>query len=261
MISDLPPLDAETRALLEAERMRPDPPGELREAVKTKLIAATVGLAVGVPAAAKASSLGAGSLLSHPATIALASATIGTALVVGIALKSPDRPPPPAGVAPPAATRDYVHAAAAPAPQPSPAQTPPIPFEIPAHRGRPAVRTRAAAPHPAEATSAAPSVSPTAPSASPATVDAALSVERTLIERARVALASGDAEAALRITAMHERRFPEGRLVEQRERLAVESLWKAGREEEARQRLGAFEKAHPQSLLLPDLRAALRARP
>ena len=88
--------------------------------------------------------------------------------------------------------------------------------------------------------------------------DGDLSAERTIIERARSALARGDGEAALVAVAQHEREFAKGQLAEEREVVAVQALVTAGRVQEAAERGARFRKAFPNSLLLPIVDQALR---
>jgi hypothetical protein len=55
------------------------------------------------------------------------------------------------------------------------------------------------------------------------------------------------------VIAEHGRRFPNGRLAEQREALRVKSLAGSGRAEEARHAVAAFAKRFPRSALLQRL--------
>jgi hypothetical protein len=77
--------------------------------------------------------------------------------------------------------------------------------------------------------------------------------EIELLERARAAYAGRDFESALVLLAEHGRRFPRGRLGEEREALRVRSLGVSGRVEEARSAAGAFAARFPRSVLLPAL--------
>jgi hypothetical protein len=72
--------------------------------------------------------------------------------------------------------------------------------------------------------------------------------ERALIDRARSALRRGDTHEALVTLMGHERRFPNGALVEERERLIVEALVAAGRIEQARARIDAYVRDHPSGI-------------
>jgi hypothetical protein len=87
--------------------------------------------------------------------------------------------------------------------------------------------------------------------------DATLGRERTLIEATRSALGRGDSAAALDSIDKHARDFPAGRLVEEREALAVQALMLAGRGDEARSRGERFHRRFPRSIFLPVVDAAL----
>jgi len=256
MIKDIPPLDAEVRALLDIERMRPDPPAEVRAKVHARVLAVAVGLGTAAPGTAQAAG-GAGSasatahLLSHPIRLLMAATVVSSAIVVGVTMTRPTRMERAARAAPTAATPiPASHSIEPPALAPAePAAT--VADRVPARPPRPGPRSRAEAPAPTHAVVPDP----------PATADPQLTVERTLLERARGALAAGQFRQAVGIAAMHQRRFPEGRLVEQRERLWIQALISSGEAAEARRRLADLERSFPDSIFLPDLRAALRPVP
>ena len=67
---------------------------------------------------------------------------------------------------------------------------------------------------------------------------------------AQRAYAARDFAATLRWVAEHRRRFPTGRLAEEREALRVKALAGAGRDTEANQAASAFEARYPRSPLL-----------
>jgi hypothetical protein len=94
-----------------------------------------------------------------------------------------------------------------------------------------------------------------APSARP--VASGLDSESILLEQARSALRDGADRAALQALAEHERRFPAGKLAEEREVLQIESLARADRGAEARARAQLFRERFPDSLLLPAVQSAL----
>jgi hypothetical protein len=75
--------------------------------------------------------------------------------------------------------------------------------------------------------------------------------ELRVLEPARVAVARGEFEKAMRPIAEHARRFKNGRLVEEREALRVKALSGLGRTEEARRAAVAFASRFPRSPLLP----------
>ncbi len=74
--------------------------------------------------------------------------------------------------------------------------------------------------------------------------------ELELLTRAQVAFAGRDFANALALVAEHGRRFPSGRLIEEREALRVRSLSGAGRSEEAQRAAAAFAERFPRSILL-----------
>jgi hypothetical protein len=103
---------------------------------------------------------------------------------------------------------------------------------------------------------------PPASISAPEAIDArGLAAERTLLDAARVAFARGDADAALDALGRHAREFPNGRLTEEREALAVRALAKAGRMPEAKARGEKFLRAYPRSLSASAVRAAIEASP
>jgi hypothetical protein len=267
MSQELPPLDAEVRALLDAERLRPDPPRAVADDVRAKLLAAAVGLGLSASGVAHAAAAGAasgaggaagklGTLagLAKPAGLLWTTAALGAAVAVAVVVGRPEpqraaRPSPPA-----AARRDEVpRRAPEVAAHSAPAAPTPPALEA---RVRTPVRPRPAPAPPAPAVVPEEVAGP-----QPSAGDTGLAVERTLLERARQALARGQAREALDIAARHERRFPDGRLAEQRERLAIQALRDTGDLDAARRRLAAFEAAFPKSLFLPDLRAVVRTAP
>jgi hypothetical protein len=101
---------------------------------------------------------------------------------------------------------------------------------------------------PQPAASPAASVAPSTARSAPAGVG--LAGERTLLERARAALARDDADAALAALDEHARSFPHGALAEERELLAVRALTAAARTPEARARAARFRHAYPNSVYL-----------
>jgi hypothetical protein len=91
--------------------------------------------------------------------------------------------------------------------------------------------------------------------------DDALRRERALVDRARTAIERGDRAAAAAALAEHARAFPDGRLTEESEFLAILALLGDAKSDEARAQAARFHAAHPESLLGPAIDAALsRAR-
>jgi hypothetical protein len=76
--------------------------------------------------------------------------------------------------------------------------------------------------------------------------------EHLLVRRARAAL-DDDPQRALALTREHERRFPEGMLVEEREVIAILAMARAGSTDDARTRLRRFKAEFPTSVHGPEL--------
>jgi hypothetical protein len=81
--------------------------------------------------------------------------------------------------------------------------------------------------------------------------------ELAVIQKAQAAYADGNLPSALELLAEHGRRFPHGRLAEERDALRVRSLAGCGRGADARRALEVFADRYPHSVLLPHLREAL----
>jgi hypothetical protein len=84
-----------------------------------------------------------------------------------------------------------------------------------------------------------------APAASPRTARERYALELEVLRPARSAVALRDFSSALPILAEHERRFPNGRLAEEREALRVQALSGMGRMEEAGRAAAAFRERFP----------------
>jgi hypothetical protein len=106
----------------------------------------------------------------------------------------------------------------------------PAPAAPPAPAPAPAAAAAPATPRPDETSAAAPSP-----------------VEARLVLEAQEALRSSPARA-LELCAEHARRFPDGRLAEEREPVAIEALMRLGRAAEARARARRFLDEHPRSV-------------
>jgi trimeric autotransporter adhesin len=103
--------------------------------------------------------------------------------------------------------------------------------------------------------SAAATATATASAAHPRT----LADERALLEKARTALAAGDADGALAAVSRHARLYPAGQLAEERDSLRVRAAASRGDDADV-QTLGAeFTRHYPQSLFLPSVREAIAA--
>jgi hypothetical protein len=122
------------------------------------------------------------------------------------------------------------------------------------------VPAASAPPEAPSATEPAPSVAATTTATAAARPPAAasdFSAERSLLERARSALARSDGTAAMAAIDEHQRRFPSGSLAEEREALAVRALLASGKRAEAERRAAAFGKRYPNSLFSKMLDADL----
>ena len=81
----------------------------------------------------------------------------------------------------------------------------------------------------------------------------ALSAEIAAIDQAKRALASSDAEEALRRVDAYRAEFPGGMLAAEATGLCVQALARAGRHDEARAELARLRASHPDSPLLENL--------
>ena len=81
--------------------------------------------------------------------------------------------------------------------------------------------------------------------------------ELRFLDQARQAAACGDYATALALIADHERRFPHGRLAEDREVLRMRAFVGLGRGNEARTAAAKFRHQFPRSVLLPKIDALL----
>jgi hypothetical protein len=89
------------------------------------------------------------------------------------------------------------------------------------------------------------------------TPEEALAEEARLLGKAQSALGRGDARGALRWIERHARRHPGGTLAEERERLAIEALLRAGRRASAEARARSFHARYPRSVQWPRIRELL----
>lgn len=186
-----------------------------RLAVGSKLLAGAVFLAA----------IGGGSLLLWPRApiVVVASPSIGPAPAV------------PASVPPSAAAEAPVPSAAA-APAPSAAAAP--------------VPSTAASPAPSAAASPAPSAAPLSRSAPPAAADP-LAAELSLLESAKQALLEHQPARALDLTALHQRRFAKGMLLEEATAVRIQALCEVGRDKESAALRAQFLSRWPRSTQNP----------
>jgi len=225
-MSELEPLPPDLRALLADEREAyPDDSAaraRVRRRIEASVAFGAVGVAAGLTAASKMgllSSLGMHGARNVKLWLAL---SLATGIVVGethARVSAPPPPPPPPPPLPVVVAAQPVPVASAPALEVAPA----IPIaSLPS----------------------LPSAAPAPASVSPSN----LSVEQSLIDTARSALARGRGDDALRATEDHARLFPRGRLAEEREALAIQALLLVSRRAEASTRADRFHKAYPGSL-------------
>lgn len=85
--------------------------------------------------------------------------------------------------------------------------------------------------------------------------------ELQLLSRARQFDAQGDYPEVLAVVADHERRYPAGRLSEEREVLRVKALVGLGRASESRQAAARFRRQFPRSVLLQKIDDLLASLP
>lgn len=232
------PLPPELKTLVEAERRAPPrPPADARLAVRQRLDAALAGRAAPTATAPHAGAgapqtLGLRGLRFWPLAATFAAGTVAGALGHAALTRAPPIPTAPIDRPAVATTTTATNTTATPAPPPSVAAAPPAtplvvtPEQFPA-RTPPRYESLAA--------------------------------ERSLLERARSALARGDATGALAAVGLHEKRYPHGTLAEEREALAVQALSELGNPE-AKERAGQFHKRFPKSLLAPVVDAAVGGR-
>jgi hypothetical protein len=88
-----------------------------------------------------------------------------------------------------------------------------------------------------------------------------LDAEQQVIQSARTQMARKDFDAALRAIEAHERQFPHGQLIEERDALRIQCLVAAGYHPEARRLAASFHKRFPHSLLMPAIDQSIRSIP
>lgn len=94
-----------------------------------------------------------------------------------------------------------------------------------------------------------------------ASAEGADALELGLLQRARGALAKGEYSRALEAIAEHQRRFPAGRLREEREALRIKALAGLGRTDEARRAAERFRERFPRSVLSSRVEETARPNP
>jgi hypothetical protein len=231
--NDLPPLDEDVLDVLRAERPVPEPVVD----VKARMLAAVTARLDGPPdgGGGGGSDGGGGGAVSGRAPV-LAGwrgvVALAASFALGFAVRS----------AFPPAERIVVAERVAVTSAPVPAIADSV--------------VSAAAPDPPAVSSARPAASSSA-NAEPD--NRSLAGERALLDVARSALANGDPDRALAAVARHEKTYPNGTLVEEREALAVKALAAAGRGEEARARGARYVKRWPNGLMRAAVEGALQS--
>lgn len=254
MSSELEPLDLEVRALLDdVDRVDARADDAIMARMRERIDLALAGAAAEVPMHAASGSPSATRPARTLRRVLSSTGTFVAGAVVALAaqrLLAPSSPPPtvapvstPALVAAPTGTPLAPPTSTTPEPSP-PAATPSGETGRPSRSG--------------SATSArTPQRALPAPPVIEETRDEALAAESRLVDTARAALAHGDFAAALIAVTNHERRFPYGRLAEEREALQIQALAGAHQDSEARTRAEAFRTRYPESFFLPLVNRAL----
>jgi len=238
---DLPPLDADLRLLLDGARaIAPAPVG-----VEARVLARVEGIVLPpLPGGGGGGGQGSGASAAAGHSASVGSSSVGvlrrllplaTAFVVG-------------GGAGAGAMRVAEHS-----PAPVVVETPPrvVYVDRPGPTASVAEVSSASAPASAAAAhaSAVPSVG----------AENGLAAERVLLDVARGEIERQNGAAALAATREHERRFPHGLLVQEREAMAVRALVLLGRRDEARARTDRFRAHYPGSVLTQALEAQTAA--
>jgi TolA-binding protein len=237
-MNDLEPLEPKLHELLSRERDAYTEDSVAREAVlrhiQTAIVLAPLATAATASTAATAATAGAKAASAKVGAIAsigwkgaafLTAIAFGGGVLVGEAHRSiSDRTPSPAATSSPVVVQ-------------APAELLPVPTIAPSHL--PSAEPPSVAVSAPSATALAPTTR--APAGDP-------NEERALIDTARTALTRGRTVDAMTAIEDHTRRFPRGRLAEEREALAVQALALAGDSEGARARAERFRRAYPSSI-------------
>lgn len=243
-----PPMDAELQSLLERGKVIRRVP----DAVRARVLGRARALSTGGAAVAPASSVA-----SRKPWLA-ASLAAAVALVVGAAGAAIALRGGPFG-------RSHETASTTSAPSPhhaGVAQVVSAPASVSADR---AVGSSSAAP-PSAVSPGAPSMSretnvvtKSKHAASAEQAKESYRAELDLLQRAQAAYVGHDYGSALALATEHVRRFPNGRLAEEREALRIRSLAGSGRVDEARRATEVFAQHFPRSVLLPRLQKVVGA--
>lgn len=224
MNRDQHPLDTELEALLERGRIIPRAPDVVRARALARA-RATVAAASASTAVPAVPTRGWGLRVALAASVAL---------LIGAASAA-------------AALRAWIPQPPAPSPEVSPRVLRPVPASAPDHPAPTAVAPEAT------------SIPKPQRHARLPTAQESYAAELDLLQRAQAAYTRRSFPNALVLVAEHGRRFPNGRLAEQREALRVRSLAGSGRVDEARSAVAAFALRFPRSVLLQRLRETAKA--
>ncbi|MET0593675.1 MAG: hypothetical protein ABW133_13310 [Polyangiaceae bacterium] len=226
---ELPPLDADTLSVLRAEKTPPGAPSDVAARVMTRL---AVNLQLPAPNGGPVDHVAAGAGASARGALAMftPSVRVGTAFFAGIV----------AGAAGHAWIGSPRGLAVSMRESPALSATVALSNVPPQSKAEPAREGTA----PSDSTSVATEPSPAGSSGA-----SDLRAERAMLDQAQRALARGDATTSWSVLTAHTRRFPHGRLEEEREALAVKTLAALGRNDEAKARGARFRARYPDSLL------------
>lgn len=229
--ADLEPLSPEAERLLAKEREFPPAPAELRARAMARA-RASLGLGTVRPLRR--------SLHRRPTLLIAASLALAFAAVSFAAWYDGDprgtNPTPASGTSQPAGKLAT-----------DPPGTPPSEVEAEEVRNEPSPEPRKLE-------------EPTPPSRRTPAEDAT-GLELAVLQRARAAVAKQEFSAALELIADHQRRFPRGKLREEREALRVKALAGLGRTDEAQRAAERFRERFPNSVLSPRIEATARPAP
>lgn len=271
-----PFLPPDLRQLIELDRHAPDPPDEVKLSVARRvdrslelggvLSAPAPGLGLQVPRSIDSSApvvpppITGGFLGWKAVGGAAIAVVIGGAIALSLAMRAPHPSTSPRGA-------DRVALAAMPLAQPGGANAllgvegdPRAPRGVAAGRGVPAAVTMPGVATPRKAAAARASTGRRAASHASSSIDS-LAAERIILDDARAALVRHDAAAALSALRAHDRSFPRGQLLEERESMRVQALALA-RDFAALHAAGErFQRRFPQSMFLPIVEQALETAP
>jgi hypothetical protein len=242
-VDQLPPIDADIRALLEDARAIPDVT-PMQRATMVASVASRVAVSADASWLTKLAASGGGRT-----AVLLATFGVGVVTGIGVDRMSARR----AATDAPASAVAAVRAAPA-APSASPTQGLELP-SIPVSDLATVTPTGPLSNGVPLPTAARHQGAPT-----PAASSRGLAAERALLDVARSALARGAPQDALEAANRHGKEYPGGTLAEERDALTIKSLVALGRMDEARARAAIFERLYPNSMALAAIRSALDTR-